>query len=96
MDLIVHIKEIRGYCPVYKKGDSFKLVQGYQLVADIPLCMHSLASLMPYYNAIRVSDISGWGLTGKKDGDKMYFQCLDPYCYTGGGTVIFEVTREGE
>ena len=43
MDLIVRVKEIKGTCSVYKLGDTFKLKDGYRLVSEIPLCMHSLA-----------------------------------------------------
>ena len=95
MDLLIQVKEIKGHCPVYKVGDKFRLEDGYRLVAKIPLCMHSLASLMPHYNALRVSQPSQWGLAGKEDKTKAYFQCLDPYSYTDGGTVIFEVSRKG-
>ena len=45
MDLIVRVKEIKGTCSVYKLGDTFKLKDGYRLVSEIPLCMHSLAAL---------------------------------------------------
>jgi uncharacterized repeat protein (TIGR04076 family) len=95
MELIIRVKEIKGRCPVYKVGDSFKLESGYQLVTEIPLCMHSLASLLPHYNALRVSEPGEWGLAGREKGDdtKAYFQCLDPFEYTGGGTVVFEVSR---
>jgi len=93
MDLTVRVKEIKGHCPVYKVGDSFRLEQGYRLISEIPLCMHSLASLLPHYNALRVSESDEWGLAGKEDKEKAYIQCLDPYLYTGGGTVIFEISR---
>ena len=93
MDLIVSVKEIKGHCPVYEVGDRFKLEDGYRLIADRPLCMHSLASLLPYYNALRVSRAAEWGLAGKGDRTKAYVQCLDPAPYTGGGTVIFEISR---
>jgi uncharacterized repeat protein (TIGR04076 family) len=94
MDLTVRVREIKGHCPVYKVGDTFRLEDGYRLVTTIPVCMHSLASLLPYYNALQVSEPSRWGLAGKDDQTKAYIQCLDPACYTGGGTVIFEVTRK--
>lgn len=93
MDLIIRIKEIKGRCPVYKVGDSFKLEDGYRLVSDIPLCMHSLASLLPHYNALQVSQPEKWGLAGREDKTRAYIQCLDPYLHTGGGTVIFEVSK---
>ena len=93
MDLIVRVKEIKGHCPVYKLGDAFVLESGYRLVTEIPLCMHSLASLLPHYNALRVSEPSEWGLAGKDDKTKAYVQCLDPMGYTDGGTVVFEISR---
>ena len=93
MDLIVRVKEIRGHCPVYKVGDAFELKSGYKLFTQIPLCMHSLASLLPHYNALRVSEPDEWGLAGKDDKSKAYVQCLDPMGYTGGGTAIFEISK---
>jgi hypothetical protein len=53
MHLLVRVAEIKGRCPVYAVGDSFRLEDGYRLVSEIPLCMHSLAALLPYYNALR-------------------------------------------
>ncbi len=96
MDLLVKVKAIKGHCPTYKVGDSFTLKNGYQLISDIPVCMHGLASLMPHYNALRVSQPQQWGLAGKEDKDKAYIQCLDPMEYTGGGTVIFEISKIGQ
>jgi uncharacterized repeat protein (TIGR04076 family) len=94
MDIVVTVKEIKGRCPTYKKaGDSFTLKTGYQLVSDIPVCMHALAALMPYYNALRVSEPEQWGLEGKEDKTKAYIQCPDPFECTNGGTVIFEISK---
>ena len=93
MDIIVKVTEIKGSCPTYKLGDSFTLKAGYQLVSDIPVCMHALASLMPYYNALRVSEPLKWGLEGKENKDKAYIQCPDAVEYTGGGTVTFEISK---
>jgi len=93
LDLVVRVKEIHGSCPVYKVGDSFTLESGFKLVTSIPLCMHSLSSLLPYYNALQVSEPSRWGLSGKNDATKAYVQCLDPMTYTKGGTVVFEISR---
>jgi len=96
IDLIIRVKEIKGHCPVYKVGDSFTLEDGYRVVTDIPLCMHSLASLLPHYNALRVSEPDKWGLAGKEDPTKAYVQCLDASSYTDGGTAIFEISRAGK
>jgi len=54
MEIKITVKEIRGQCPTYRVGDSFTLKAGYQLMSDTPVCMHGLAALMPYYNALRV------------------------------------------
>ena len=95
MEIVVKVKDIKGHCPVYKVGDSFALKAGYQLVSEIPVCMHGLSSLMPYYNALRVSEPRVWGLDSKDQGDKTkaYIQCSDPVSYTGGGTVTFEISK---
>ncbi len=95
MDLIVTVKEIKGVCPTYKIGDSFTLKAGYQLVSDIPVCMHGLGSLMPYYNALRVSDPAKWGIEGKEDNTKAYIHCPDSIDFTDGGTVTFEISKVG-
>jgi uncharacterized repeat protein (TIGR04076 family) len=94
MNLLVRIKEIKGHCPVYEVNDSFKLIDGYKLVAEKPLCMHALAALTPYYNALRVAPPEKWGLAGKEDPDRAYVQCPDAEPYTDGGTVVFEISRE--
>ena len=95
MDLNVTIKAIKGHCPTYHVGDSFVLKAGYQLVSDIPVCMHGLAALMPYYNALRVSEPAQWGIEGKEDKTKAYLHCPDACDHTGGGTVVFEVSKIG-
>jgi len=93
MDIIVKVKEVKGSCPTFKVGDSFTLKAGYQLVSDNPICMHALSSIMPFYNALIVSPPCVLGLDGKTDKDKAYVQCPDPVEHTGGGTVIFEISR---
>ena len=93
MDLIITVKQIKGRCPTYKPGDSFTLKAGYHLVSDGPVCMHGLASLMPYYNALRVSEPAAWGLDGKEDKSRAYVHCPDPCEHTGGGTVVFEISK---
>jgi uncharacterized repeat protein (TIGR04076 family) len=94
MDLIVKVREIRGTCPVYSPGDSIVIREGYILDtgSSSDVCMHSLASLMPYYVALSkgVSPQS-LGLSGRQE-DRAYLQCLDPCDITGGGTVIFEIS----
>ena len=94
MDLIVKVKEINGHCPVYKVRQSIFLREGYILDTrnSDEVCMHSLASLMPYYVALSKDVNPGeLGLSGPEVG-KAYLQCPDPCHITGGGTVIFEIS----
>ena len=96
MRLSVRVVEIKGRCPVYQVGDSFTLENGYKLISETPVCMHSLGALMPFYNALRVSEPAQWGLAGKGDKSKAYVQCPDAVSHTGGGTAIFEIRKVEE
>jgi uncharacterized repeat protein (TIGR04076 family) len=93
MHLVIRVAEVKGRCPVYEVGDRFVLEDGYRLVAEKPVCMHSLAALLPHYNALRVSEPAQWGLAGKDDPTKAYVQCLDAASHTGGGTAILEISK---
>ena len=98
MDLEITVVNIIGHCPVYTLGDSFILRNGFILdtAESCKICMHSLASLLPYYNVLRYGvDPFVLGLASK-GGMPARIQCLDPCEYTGGGTVIFEIKRTGE
>ncbi len=91
--LLIQVVDIKGHCPVFRKGATFRLVDGYKVVAEMPLCMHALQSLAPYYVALsRGIDPADLGLAGP-DG-AAYVQCLDPQGITGGGTVTFRICVE--
>ena len=91
-ELVIEVVDIRGHCPVYDLGDRFGIREGYKLVADRPVCMHALQSVCPYYVPLsRGIDPADLGLAGP-DG-AAYVQCLDPQRYTGGGTVVFRISR---
>lgn len=92
MDLIIKVIEIIGNCPVYKAGDSIILEEGYKInpKKSCTICMHSLASIIPYHIALS-GGISPKQIGLAKEGNKAYVQCLDPCKYTGGGTVIFHI-----
>jgi len=92
MDLKIKVVKITGNCPVYQEGDQFVIKNGYQLTSQIPLCMHALSALIPFYNAMRFSDPGEIGLAGKEK-DKAYVQCPDAVEYTEGGTAIFEISK---
>ncbi len=89
-DLKVIVKQIKGSCPVYKENDNFFIKEGFKLITEKPICMHSLASIIPYYVALsRGTNPIEIGLS--KDENVAYLQCPDPHECTGGGTVIFEI-----
>lgn len=92
-DLMVEVIEIKGQCPVYRLGFRFWIKDGFRLVSEEPLCMHSLLSLMPYYVALSrgVSPVELGLSTG---GNTAYVQCLDPCELTKGGTVIFAIKED--
>jgi uncharacterized repeat protein (TIGR04076 family) len=94
MKLIVEVIEISGDCPVYALGDRIVLDEGYKvnMKETDSICMHSLASLLPYYNAL-AKGVSAVELGLAKEGKEAYVQCMDPKEYTGGGTVIFKISR---
>jgi uncharacterized repeat protein (TIGR04076 family) len=95
MKLILKVVEIKGKCPVYEIGNKITLREGYILdpeETDI-VCMHSLASVLPYYVALAKGvEAKEIGLS-RRDSKEAYVQCLDPCEITGGGTVRLEISR---
>ena len=92
--LSIAVVAIQGDCPVYQIGDSFRIEGGYKLVSEVPICMHALQSIAPYYVALSRGVASDdLGLSGPEPG-VAYVQCLDPEPYTGGGTVTFRIRPE--
>lgn len=91
-DLVIEVFDIKGYCPVYQVGDTFSIKDGFVLAGGNPICMHSLASLMPYYVALS-QGTSPVELGLAREGEVAYLQCLDPCELTRGGTVVFAVRR---
>ena len=90
--LIANVIAIEDHCPVYRLGDKIVIEDDFRLNLEETdaVCMHSLASLMPYYVALSKGvSPDQLGLAG--EGGRAYVQCLDPARYTGGGTVTFEV-----
>ena len=78
MPLLIEVVEIKGRCPVYRLGDSIVLKEGYilDIAGKSAVCMHSLASILPYYVAlsrgIKAADL---GLSkGGTASDKAYVQ----------------------
>jgi len=92
--LIIEVSEIKGKCPVYKKGDKI-VIDGPEIVLEETdaICIHALAPLLHYAVALRDgADPRKLGLSKEKD--VAYIQCVDPgEPYTEGGTVIFKCYR---
>ncbi|UCE43373.1 MAG: TIGR04076 family protein [Candidatus Aminicenantes bacterium] len=95
MKLIIEVIEIKGTCPVYKIGDRIVLDEGYKvnLKETDNICMHSLASILPYYNAL-AKGVEPKELGLAQEGEDAYIQCLDPQEHTDGGTVIFKIIKK--
>jgi len=79
---------------VYRTEDRIVLRKGYRL--DLheshAVCMHSLASVRPYYNVVaREVAPEDLGLVDQEE--NACVQCLDPCEETGGGTVIVGLAR---
>lgn len=95
MKLIIKVVEIKGRCPVYDVGNKITLKDGYILDTEESdmVCMHSLASILPYYIALAKGvEAKEIGLS-RGDSKEAYVQCLDPCEITGGGTVRLEISR---
>ncbi len=90
-DLQIKVIEIKGVCPVYQVGDSFRILKGFKLLVEGPVCMHSLASLMPYYVALS-RGVPPVELGLAREGRTAFVQCLDPCERTGGGTVVLAIS----
>lgn len=93
--LLIKVKEVRGYCPVYKGGERL-VIEGPEidLSRTDKICIHALAPILHFTVALREGiDPEKLGLA--KSGNKAYIQCPDPAgTYTAGGTVIFELELE--
>jgi uncharacterized repeat protein (TIGR04076 family) len=93
--LIIEVAEIRGKCPVYKKGDKM-VIDGPEIVLEKTdaICIHALTPLLHYVVALR-EGVDPMKLGLSKDEKTAYIQCLDPgEPYTEGGTVIFRCRVE--
>jgi len=93
MDLQITVKHIEGFCPVYAVNDSFVLEYGYRLVSEKPLCMHSLAAILPFYNALRFAAPNELGISSNSDPANACVRCPDAETCTGGGAVTFEIQK---
>ena len=94
--LEIRVHEIKGFCPVYKKGDKI-LIDDPEIILKKTdaLCTHALSTILHYTTILE----HNWcpvklGLTTEKEPDCAYMQCVDPgKPFTDGGTVIFKVKK---
>jgi uncharacterized repeat protein (TIGR04076 family) len=93
VDLEITVTRIEGQCPVYMRNDSFILEDGYRLVSEKPLCMHSLAAILPFYNALRFASPGELGLSETHNPEIVCVRCPDAEPCTGGGAVTFEIRK---
>ena len=91
--LEIEVKEIRGYCPVFKEGDKITIEEPELVLKETnAFCIHAFGSMLSMLVALsRGIEPKDVGLC--KEGDVGYIQCLDPKEFTGGGTVIFQIKR---
>jgi uncharacterized repeat protein (TIGR04076 family) len=94
--LEIKVNEIKGFCPVYKKGDKIVISDPEIIIEKTDaLCTHALSTILHYSTILQ----HNWcpvelGLTKGDDKDSAYLQCVDPGPpYTDGGTVIFKCKR---
>ncbi|MGB9630959.1 MAG: TIGR04076 family protein [Candidatus Methanodesulfokora sp.] len=88
-------KEVRGFCPIYKKGDKIVLNRFYIDVASSKdICIHMFSAFLTILSAFaHGSSAVDLGIGSLEDVG--YLQCPDPGPpYTRGGTVVFELRRE--
>ncbi|MHA1617054.1 MAG: TIGR04076 family protein [Candidatus Njordarchaeales archaeon] len=93
----IRVKEIRGYCPIYKPGDEIVL-NGYYIDTEksAPVCMHAFLAMASLLSAFS-HGASARDLGIGEEKNIGYLQCPDPGPpYTRGGTVVFELKREEE
>ena len=94
LEITVH--EIKGFCPVYKKGNRM-IIDDPKIVLEKTdaLCTHALSSLLHYVLVLEHgADPVELGLSKPDDKEHAYIQCVDPGPpYSNGGTVIFKIRK---
>lgn len=93
--IVIKVKSIEGYCPVYELGDTILLEEFYiKSNASPDVCMHAFSSMISIVSAFSKGVSASEMGIGKKD-EVGFLQCPDPgKPLTEGGTVIFEIRRE--
>ena len=93
--VVVTVKEVKGYCPVYKPGDRF-VVEGFYVLSSesCNICIHAFSAMLTLLSAFS-HGVSAVDLGIGKREDVGYLRCPDPGPpVTCGGSVLFELRRE--
>jgi len=93
--IILEVKEVRGFCPLYKIGDKIVIKEFYiDSKSSKNICIHFLSAAFTLLSAF-IHGLSAIELGIGNIEDVAYLQCPDPGPpYTKGGTVIFELRRK--
>ena len=93
--ITITVEEIKGRCPIYKKGDKITVENFYVKSQDSQnICLHAFAAMTTLLSAfLHGSSAAELGIGS--DENVGYIQCPDPGppC-TKGGTVLFMLKRE--
>ena len=91
----IEVKEVKGFCPLYKPGDQILLKDFYiDSKHSKNVCIHLLSAASTLLSAFMHGASAIELGIGDRD-DIGYLQCPDPGSpYTKGGTVVFELMRE--
>ncbi len=90
----IEVIEIKGSCPVFKRGDKI-IIDGPQinLAKTDAVCIHALPSLLYFALALR-EGVEPVTLGLSKGEQVAYLQCPDPGApFTPGGTVTFTLKK---
>lgn len=93
--IVITVKEVRDYCPIYKVGDKIFVKKFYiESKNSQNICIHAFAAISTLLSAfLHGSSAIHLGISAQENIG--FLQCPD--CgppYTRGGTVIFELKRE--
>lgn len=90
----VEVVDIRGFCPVYQKGDKMVIEMPELILRETSkLCIHAFVAMQTLVQAL-ARGYSAKELGIGESEDEGYVQCPDPGPpYTRGGTVIFRIKR---
>ncbi len=90
----ITVKKIKGYCPLYKVGDTIIFDKYYiDSSKSAPVCIHALLSMTSVvYAASHGVNLDDIGIGDNPD--EGYINCPDPGPpLTKGGTVLFKIER---